>query len=388
MRVELPEMKKNIVVVIDKINRDRITNLLVDAVNSYSPTFAETQAIHDFAAALGQAGITYSFQPVPWASGDDERANLLVHLGPAPLALLLVGHVDTVELWHEGEHGARMAGDNLYGLGAADMKGGCVAMVEALTAVVESDISLERGLCAAFVVGEEEDGDGAEALVKRVNAPLTVIGEPTNLAPCINHFGYLETRLVVNGQRAHAALPEEGANAIHAMLAWMMHIIAQSEKLPFAQQLAVNPREIHGGEPYFVVAERCEVMIDFHVPPHVKKRELDEAIRKAKNVTASSHPHVELFYEHLSWASGFSHHDGDTRLHPLRSAYRHLELPWQPTAFRSHSDANVFNATGTLPVVCGPGDLAVAHGRNEFVSISDVEQAARLYAALICEACT
>lgn len=379
-------MKKDAERVLERINRERITSLLIEAVNSYSPPFAEAQVTQVLADALGEASIAYSLQPVPWTTGDESRANLIVQFGPAPLALLLVGHVDTVELWHEGEHGAHRDGDNLYGLGTADMKGGCAAMVEALIAVAEAGIRLRQGIGAAFVVGEEEYGDGAQALIANVRAPLTVIGEPTNLIPCTAHYGYLETRLVSNGHRAHAALPEAGSNAINAMLAWMMHIIEESQKLPFSQQLAVNPREVHGGAPYFVVADHCEAMIDFHIPPDVTYQEIENVIRSAQDAVQTTHRQVQLTHQHLLWAPGFRHHETDERLRPLRKAYEQAGLEWRPGDFRSHSDANVFNPTGTLTVVCGPGDLAVAHGRDEHISLSEVERAASLYGALICKA--
>lgn len=204
-----------------------MVSLLIEAINSYSPSFAESQTVEIFSAALDQAGIAYTLQPVPWAAGDDSRANLIVQLGPSPLELLLVGHVDTIGVWHEGDHGARREGNRIYGLGAADMKGGCVALLEALMSVVSAGVDMHQGIGVALVVGEEETGDGAQELIKTVSAPLTVIGEPTALVPCIAHYGYLETRLVSSGQRAHAAVPEAGDNAINAMLAWMMHIIEE-----------------------------------------------------------------------------------------------------------------------------------------------------------------
>ena len=371
-----------------RIDRGRIAALLVNAINHYSPTFAEAPVMWLFASALQRAGIGHELQPVPGAPGNHSRANLIVRVGPEPLALLLVGHVDTIELWHEESYSARTEGDTIYGLGAADMKGGCVAIIEALTAVAESKTPLQRGLCVALLVGEEEEGDGAQALLEEVWAPITVIGEPTSLLPCTSHFGYLETRLVSSGHRAHAALPDVGANAIHAMLAWMMQIIDESQKLPFAEELAINPSEIHGGEPSFVVAENCEALIDFHIPPHVDREPVAELIDKTRADVLETHREVELAYKELSWAPGFIHdHDEDERLIPLRNAFERIGKKWRPSVFRSHSDANLFHPTGTLPIICGPGDLRVAHGRGENISIAEVERAAHLYGAIIYEAC-
>jgi acetylornithine deacetylase len=295
--------------------------------------------------------------------------------------------VDTVALWYEGDYRARIFGDTLYGLGAADMKGGCAAFVEALIALKESNVSLKKGLCVALVVGEEEYGDGSEAIVDSLHAPLTIIGEPTSLFPCTAHYGYLECRLVSIGLRAHAALPEVGANAIHGMLTWMAQILNECQTLDFADRLAVNPREIRGGEPGFVVAESCEMLIDFHLPPQAERKPLESVIEKARGFVLQSHRDISLSYEAHFWSPGYNHSGKDRRLIPVRDAYKKMGLVWQTEAFRSHSDAGLFYPTGTLPLVCGPGDLAVAHRRGECVSLTEVERAARLYAAIIYETC-
>ncbi|NIS47355.1 MAG: M20 family peptidase, partial [candidate division Zixibacteria bacterium] len=107
------------------IDPNRIKNLLVEAVDQYSPSFAEIPAMRVFAEALDEAGIPYYRQSVPSPLSNSNRGNLVVGLGPTDdIALLWVGHLDTIELWHDEGHQARIAGDALYGLGAADMKGG------------------------------------------------------------------------------------------------------------------------------------------------------------------------------------------------------------------------------------------------------------------------
>jgi acetylornithine deacetylase/succinyl-diaminopimelate desuccinylase-like protein len=72
---------------------------------------------------------------------------------------------------------------------------------------------------------------------------------------------------------------------------------------------------------------------------------------------------------------------------PVRAAFRTRGLPWEPGVFRSHSDASRFHRAGSLTLVCGPGRLEVAHTRHEHVDLAEVREAARLYAAMIYEAC-
>jgi acetylornithine deacetylase len=298
-----------------------------------------------------------------------------------------VGHVDTVPLIDEEEQRIHREGDILHGLVTADMKSGCAAIVEAVAALVEAGVEWKRGLTVALVVGEEEYGDGSEALLEWRSAPLTVIGEPTGLVPCVDHYGYYECRLTARGSRAHAALPEMGASAIHAMLAWMQQILESGSETYFAQGLTINPRQIQGGAGLFMVAEQCEAAIDIHAPPGVDKEAIDQLIEAARGHAQATHPRCELEYENLYWATGYAHPPEDPLLLPLHRAFDVTGTPWEPAAFRSHSDGSLFHLKGSLPVICGPGRLEVAHTRHEHVSLQETQQAARLYAAMIYEAC-
>ncbi len=375
--------------ILARIDAKRVVELLIEAVEQYSPSYAEEPAMEIFASRLSECGVRYMRQPIPESGGptSDHRANLIIELGPQPAALMWVGHVDTVPLIDEEEQRIHREGDILHGLGTADMKSGCAAIVEAVAAVVASGLALKRGLIVALVVGEEEYGDGSEALLEWRTAPLTVIGEPTGLVPCIDHYGYYECRLTARGTRAHAALPEMGASAIHAMLAWMQQILESGSATYFAQGLTINPREIRGGAGLFMVAEQCEAAIDIHAPPGVERAAIDQLIEAARLVAQATHPRCELASENLYWATGYANLPEDPLLRPLHAAFAATGQTWEPAAFRSHSDGSLFHQKGSVPVICGPGRLEVAHTRHEHVSLQETQQAARLYAAMIYEAC-
>lgn len=374
------------------IDRDRLVRLLTAAVEQYSPSYAEEPAMDVFAEAIGGAGLAYLHQPVAGAGQGEARGNLIVELGPHPASLIWVGHVDTVPPMEEEQLSPRIEDGVLYGLGSADMKGGCAAMVEALLALTAAGVELKRGLAVALVVGEEEYGDGSAALIERTGAPLTVIGEPTGLVPCLDHYGYFEYRLQARGNQVHAALPELGASAIHAMLGWLTAAFEGAQAPVLFDRLAMNPREIRGGGDMFVVAEACEAFVDIHGVPGVDAAEVDALIAAARERAALEHAGCALQSECVFAAPGYAVADGDARLDPLRRAFERVHARgaaarWRPAAFRSHSDGALFHRAGSLPVICGPGRLEVAHTRNEHVSLSEVEAAARLYAAMIYEAC-
>ncbi len=372
------------------IDPDRLTGLLTAAVEQYSPSYAEEPAMDVFAEAIGGAGLAYLHQPVAGAGQSEARGNLIVELGPRPASLMWVGHVDTVPPMEEEQLSPRVEDGLLYGLGSADMKGGCAAMVEALLALTASGVELKRGLAVALVVGEEEYGDGSAALIERTGAPLTVIGEPTGLVPCLDHYGYFEYRLRARGNQVHAALPELGASAIHAMLGWLTAAFEGAQAPALFDRLAMNPREIRGGGDMFVVAEACEAFVDIHGVPGVSEADVDALIADARERAALAHAGCALQSDCVFAAPGYAVPDDDDRLDPLRRAYRRrdgADAGWRPAAFRSHSDGSLFHQAGSLPVICGPGRLEVAHTRHEHVALAEVEAAARLYAAMIYEAC-
>ena len=74
--------------VLARIDRRRLDRLVADAVNHYSPSYAEEPATRVFARALEDAGLAYQRQPVPGGAdtGGPGRANLVVQLGPDPVS--------------------------------------------------------------------------------------------------------------------------------------------------------------------------------------------------------------------------------------------------------------------------------------------------------------
>ncbi len=371
------------------VDHDRVEQLLEEAVNHYSPPFAEEPATRVFARFLEDAGIPYQRQPVVGGAdtGGQSRGNLVVRIGPEPIGLLWLGHVDTVVAVDEEHASAGRENGRLYGLGAADMKSGCAAALEALRALLASGAALRRGLCVALVVGEEEYGDGAEALFDTVSAPLAVVGEPTGLAPCLEHFGYMECELTAAGARAHAALPEVGRSAIHAMMDWLLAILDARREVPSPERLALNPRSIQGGGDMFAVAERCRASLDVHFAPEVGLEVLDGVLEQARRRSLRRHSGCTLESERLYAARGYRIEQNHEALRPVRAAFAELELPFASRIFRSHSDASPLFHRGTIPLVCGPGRLEVAHTPDEHVELAELQRAAELYATIFHAAC-
>lgn len=373
--------------VLEHIDTDRLTQLLSDAVDTYSPSYAEEAMVDLLCETLDAVGVPYELQRVSEEDETPSRHNIIVELGPQPPELVLVGHIDTIPAWHEESAEAYIEEGKLYGLGSADMKSGCCAMIEALTAVAHADVELERGVVLALVVGEEEYGDGSEMFLEEYSPGLTVIGEPTGLKPCTEHFGFAEFVLEAHGNPAHAAFPELGASAIHAMLGWLSRLLEHRREVSHPRQLALNPREITGGGDLFIVADHCTAGVDIHLGPQIEHDEIIALLDDARAEVLEGHAKCRLGFEQTYYAPAYKLRVDDPRLAPLERAFDAAGLDWKPTAFRSHSDGNMFRQHGAFPVICGPGRLEVAHTRDEHVALAELHEAARLYAAMVVACC-
>jgi acetylornithine deacetylase len=357
------------------IRPDRLRNLLRDLVDIYSPSGKEEEVLEYTRDYLSKHGLKVIRQGV-----DENRYNLIVlPETKGEIELCFVGHLDTVTAYDLDDYSFREKGDEAFGLGTADMKAGCAAMVEAFTALVERGKDFPP-VSLALVVDEEEDNSGAKTLLKEYRFPWAIIGEPTSLAPCPRHYSYLELLLRTQGKRAHSAMPELGQNAIEAMLKLLLHFTEHvtSER----RGLVYNIRDMSGFPGGFVVPDMCEAWLDLHLPPSESidalKTELEQLMETARKDISDLDARME--FEDIY--PGYQISPDGLLMRKLKQIYQRLSLPWNPQDFRSHSDGNVLWSAGVSPVILGPGRLEAAHTPEESVSLGQVVQAAQIYLQL------
>jgi len=358
-----------------RIQPDRLRNLLKNLVDIYSPSGKEEEVLEFTERYLKRHRLTVIRQEV-----DENRYNLIVF--PEKLyeiEICFAGHLDTVTAYDLDDYGSREEGNRTFGLGTADMKAGCAAMIEAFVALAEREESFPPvGL--ALVIDEEEDNKGAKTLVDEYSFPWAIVGEPTDLMPCLGHYGYLEVMLRTKGKRAHSAMPELGQNAIENMLKLLLQVTEYITSK--TQGLVYNIRELSGFPGGFVVPDSCEAWLDLHLPPNSRidllKSDLECALEIAReNVSGLD---VQLRFEDTY--SGYQISEERSFVQKLKEAYQALSLSWEPQDFRSHSDANILWAAGVDTIILGPGHLEAAHTQEESVSFHQVVQAAELYLSL------
>ena len=354
---------------------ENLRNLLRNLINIYSPTGKEREIIRFLRNYLKAGGLPVKVQKV-----DGSRANLLVIPPETESVAVLVGHLDTVPAYDLDQLGCREDGDVIEGLGASDMKGGLAAIVEAYVGLWK-DGPARAPVALALVSGEEEEGDGTRKLVREYHFPWAIIAEPSDMHPCFGHYGYLEIQITTTGKRMHASLAKGGHNPVEAMLRLLLRMSSFfTENRP---ELVYNIRDLSSSKSGFAVPERCDAWLDIHLPP---KAQLGEIMVELEEFVVRERQESPDFNGTLSFTNVHAGYELPEKGHfveKLKAAYVEQQLPWEPQAFRSHSDANLLWAAGIKPIILGPGTLDQAHSPEESVSFEQVLAASKVYHTLL-----
>ncbi len=357
---------------------ENLRNLLKSLINIYSPTGKEHEIIAFLHGYLRDGGVPTTLQTV-----SQGRCNLVVTPPGDEAVAVLVGHIDTVAAYDLDEFGCSEDGDLVEGLGTADMKGGCAAMIEAYVSAWRQ--GLRPPVALALVVGEEEDGDGTRKLVRQYHFPWAVIAEPTDMHPCFSHYGYFEAEITTTGKRMHASLASHGQNPVEAMLHLLLRISRfLAEKRP---EINYNIRDLSSSRSGFAVPERCDAWVDIHLPPSAP---LGEIIMELEDILGHQRQDSPDFNGTISFDyvnAGYELPQKGRLVEALKRVYADRQLPWEPRSFPSHSDANLLWAAGTKPIILGPGSLEKAHSPDESVSFDQVLLASQIYYGLIKSLC-
>lgn len=357
--------------IIPEAKKSRVKQLLRKMINIYSPSGKEGDLVEFLDGYLRRHHLPVMKQKV-----DDDRYNLIVEPDDQEPQLVFVGHIDTVEAFDLDQYTFEQEGDTIYGLGAADMKGGCAAMIEAFIALWEAGYK-DLPIALALVVGEEVTGDGTRRLVKEFQYKTAVVGEPTSLQPCLAHYGYLEFQLNTIGKRMHASMGSKKSSAVRAMLMLLMKV---TEFLDHSRPEAIyNIRNLSSSESGFAVADSCESWVDVHLPPRSPLGEISHELEELVSAAGETGECDEVTVKFHTFDAGYEIPLRGSLVKKLEKVYAAREMEMKPDSFRSHSDANLLWSAGIRPIVLGPGSLDKAHTSNECVSFDEVMKAARLY---------
>ncbi|HEU5086698.1 MAG TPA: M20 family metallopeptidase [Roseiflexaceae bacterium] len=327
-------------------------------------------------------------------------AELQGALGDGPL-LLFEGHTDVVTpgdraQWTGDPFAGLIENGRLYGRGAADMKGGVGAMLFAVRALQLAGAPFRGRIRLLVPVDEEGLMLGVKHMVAQGHAEGAagaLICEPEEREVCLASKGALRLRLVSYGRIAHGAMPEEGVNALAAMVRLLARIL----------DLEADLQRIHGvhpllGKPYIsptvaraplsgdtsqinCLPDVCDAYLDIRTVPAIVHGELVRQVRAIMADLCSAfpayrfeleiiddRPAVEIAADHPLVAAVVAGHEQVYGARPV----------WGGVP--GSTDGTILARDAGVPVVVyGPGHKRIPHQPDEFVEVDEIVRAAQVY---------
>ena len=282
--------------------------------------------------------------------------------------LLFAPHTDTVSVGGMtiAPFGGEVRDGRVWGRGASDTKGTMAAMLWALREERETLPRLGHEVWFAGLCSEEAGQFGARALASGQRFDFVIAGEPTGLDAVVAHKGCLWLKLTTRGRAVHAAEPDRGDNAIYKMADLLRCIrddlpaeIGPAEH-PLLGRATVSAGTVSGGSKINIVPDACTAEADIRYLPG-DATIFDRVSARLRAVV----PDVEI---------------EDTRSEPMLTDAGHplirllescgsrcVGAPW-------FSDAGIFSAAGMPAIALGPGSIAQAHTRDEWIAVEDLER--------------
>jgi acetylornithine deacetylase len=409
--------------VVESLRKDAI-DLLQDLVRIPSITGEETKAQLFFADRLRDLNLKVDcwyptrneLQNHPSFSDDGlplgERPIIIGHLAgkdPGARSLILNGHMDVVpvgneDLWSDGPWSGVIRDGKIYGRGSCDMKGGLVAGLIAITALLKAGYVPKGSIWIQSVIGEESGGAGTLASVIRgYRADAAIVLEPTRMAICPVGAGAATFRIKLQGRAAHGAMRQEGVSAVEKFYVLLSAVqeLERSRHLKFQhplykEQELVSPisiGKVQAGDWPSTVPESLVCEGRFGILPGENissaRKEFELAIRNAAEKDdwlRNNPPLVEWFEGQFE----STHTDLDSaivkQLKETHSEIHHNEPQIHGVSYGS--DLRFFTNDAKMSgVLYGPGDVRVAHALNEFVPINEVIDVAKTIALMIVRWC-
>jgi acetylornithine deacetylase/succinyl-diaminopimelate desuccinylase-like protein len=275
-------------------------------------------------------------------------------------------------------------GGRLHARGACDTKGPTAALLAALAHWTRSSAARTGDIrwVIAATAGEEQGSLGAQALVKAgFKADFAVALEPTDLRVVHAAKGVLRVWIDVPGRAAHGAKPERGDNAVYRALPLIAALQREigpalaSRVHPVLGGCSLNLGIVQGGGEMNLVPALCRLGLDIRLHPGFPS----PAVLKLLHSAIAQHaPRARLTL----------HREGPSfvteRTDPWAKRLRASGRGWAAADW--FCDANIFAGAGIPSVAFGPGSIAQAHTKDEYILERELRAGVDAFRAFIAKA--
>ena len=369
-----------------------------------SPTLALTKALISRASVTPQdegcqqlmikrlSAIGFDGEHLRFGNGD----NFWAVRGNSGPILCFAGHTDVVPTgpesqWSYPPFTPTVVDGQLYGRGAADMKGSLAAMVVAVEQFVAAHPTHDGRI--AFLITSDEEGIAANGTVKVVNwlqeqniiPDFCLVGEPSSTARCGDVIkngrrGSLGCTMTVKGKQGHVAYPQFASNPIHSA---MPAIAALSNEVwdqgnPFFPATSFQVSNINSGTGATnVIPGELTAVFNFRFSTEVT----DQILRQRTEAILDAYG---LDYT-LDWklsGQAFLTQEGRLVDAAIASILDVTGLETELSTAGGTSDGRFIAPMGTQVVELGPVNASI-HQVDENVNIADLDILTNIYQTLL-----
>jgi len=294
--------------------------------------------------------------------------------------ILFAPHTDTVSVGGMtiDPFGGELREGKVWGRGSSDTKGPMAAMLWALHEMRAEIPALPVEVHFVGFMSEESAQLGSQHFARHHgHYDLAIIGEPTSLQTVFRHKGCLWADVHTTGVAVHGATPELGVNAIVKMARlvaaldteFRVQLTAASGEDEWLGVSTINLGMIQGGTRSNIVADSCKLRVDIRTTPGLQRAggalALLTGFVKGMDATASVTVASEAFHLDTDPANPL--------VQKLIAAGATLTgAPW-------FCDAAFLAVAGTPAIAIGPGSIAQAHTKDEFIAVKDLESGVEFF---------
>ena len=324
------------------------------------------------------------------------RDNLIARLegcgSSRDFILMLEVHQDTVPI--DGmtipPFEANLENGRIFGRGACDVKGGMATLLTTLAHLQQSTDDDRPTIVLALTINEENGFDGIRDLCERTARgdsnllprlpDAAIVTEPTELNVVVAHKGTVRWRCHTEGVAGHSSQPDAGINAIYRMSDVIRAFreyanagLPTDGQDPLLGGPTLSVGTIHGGISINTIPDRCTIEIDRRTLPHEPPM---SAYEHALAYLAERAPVDGVTHElPLLKAPGLSPEHNQRLAASLSESCHRFEAPGELTGVSYGTDAGALSEFGVPTVVFGPGSIAQAHTKDEWIDTTSLETA-------------
>jgi acetylornithine deacetylase len=214
-------------------------------------------------------------------------------------SLMLNAHMDTVGAGGMASAFSPVVRDGrVYGRGAYDMKASLAAIM--LCARSCRSLGLRGDVIVCAVADEEVASLGTASVLEQFHADFGICCEPTELALCLAHKGFVWLEVETIGVAAHGSRVDLGVDAIAQMAPALLRVkdlentLRIGRRHPLLGTGSIHASLIEGGQEMSTYPSRCVLKIERRtIPGESGKDEIDGArvlLERPPSEVAPDHP--------------------------------------------------------------------------------------------------